>query len=108
MQQANTNQLSPLQLTYEENIMDNKVLFRKENKELAKTIVLHSDWLLYVDENMNVYVKYDMNKRFHGSEATDYHNHWWWDGDCFVDVLARDVDFDDKDKVSQKFLHLIK
>lgn len=86
--------------------MSDKVLFSKENKELAKTIVLNDGWLLYIDENMNIWVKYSMFMDFHADPDLDYHNHWWDDEDL-VDVLARDVEFTDKDKASLPFLDLI-
>lgn len=79
--------------------------FVRDNKNLAKTIILYSDWIFYIDGNLDVYCRTTPNDSFY-IEENDTHNHWY-DGNDKTElavVLASDVEPENADKVADKFM----
>ena len=79
--------------------------FVEGNKNLAKTIILYSDWIFYIDGNLDVYCRTTPNDSCY-IEENDTHNHWY-DGNDKTElavVLASDVEPENADKVADKFM----
>lgn len=79
--------------------------FVRDNKNLAKTIILYSDWIFYIDENLDVYCRPTPNDSFY-IEENDTHNHWYGGNDetDLAIVLASDVEPEKADEVADQFI----
>lgn len=92
-------------------------LFAKTNEKLKKSIISQGGWLFYIDENMNVFIRTKYDNCFQGKEKDGYHNHWYYDDffkrfpeppfECYAILLETDVEFEDANEVSEKYLQFL-